>query len=185
MNGLPQSLVTGRAISGRYRADWDALSHPDDVPLIHQRLSDYLEGRTPVFESEHRMRHTSGRWIWVVGRGKITHSLPDGSGKRISGTMQDITARKQAEQALRESEDRYRKLVEISPDAVILHRDGKIIYVNPAAVRLAGAGSSDELIGKRYPRCGSAGIPRFGPHQYHPGPCRRDHAPDGTPDPAG
>jgi PAS domain S-box-containing protein len=133
---------------GSFRADWDALSHPDDVPLIHQRVADYLEGRTPVFESEHRMRHTSGTWIWVVGRGRITHRFPDGSGIRITGTMQDITARKQAEQALRESEDRYRKLVEISPDAVLLHRDGKIIYVNPAAVRLAGAGCSDELIGK-------------------------------------
>jgi PAS domain S-box-containing protein len=133
---------------GSLRADWDALSHPDDVPLIHRRLADYLEGRTPIFESEHRMRHTSGTWIWVIGRGRITHSLPDGSWKRITGTMQDITARKQAEQALRESEDRYRKLVEISPDAVILHRDGKIIYVNPAAVRLAGAGGSEDLIGR-------------------------------------
>lgn len=133
---------------GSLRADWDALSHPDDVPLIHRRLADYLEGRTPVFESEHRMRHTSGKWIWVVGRGKITQSMPDSSCIRITGTMQDITARKQAEQALRESEDRYRKLVEISPDAVILHRDGKIIYVNPAAVRLTGASGSDELIGR-------------------------------------
>ena len=133
---------------GSFRADWDALSHPDDVPLIHRRLADYLEGRAPFFESEHRMRHTSGRWIWVVGRGKITGDLPDGSCRRISGTMQDITERKHAEQALRESEDRYRKLVEISPGAVILHRDGKIIYVNPAAVRLTGAGRSDDLIGR-------------------------------------
>ena len=133
---------------GTYRADWDALSHPDDVPLIHQRLINHTEGRAVIFESEHRMRHTSGRWIWVLGRGKITRSLPDGSCIRISGTMQDITARKQAEQALRESEDRYRKLVEISPDAVILHQDGKIIYVNPAAVRVLGARYCGEIIGR-------------------------------------
>ncbi|OPX63156.1 MULTISPECIES: PAS domain-containing protein [unclassified Methanoregula] len=72
-------------------------------------------------------------------RGEVTSVL---------GVSRDITARKQAEQALQESEERYRKLIEISPDAVILHRDGKIIYVNPAAVRLVGAGDSREVLGK-------------------------------------
>ena len=133
---------------GSYRADWDALSHPDDVPLIHQRLADYLEGRSSIFESEHRMMHTSGRWIWVLGRGKIAGSLIDNSYKRLSGTMQDITERKQAEQELRESEDRYRNLVEISPDAVFLHRNGTIIYVNPAAISMFGARLPEEIIGK-------------------------------------
>jgi PAS domain S-box-containing protein len=80
--------------------DWDALSHPDDVPKISGRLTDYLEGRTPVFESEHRMHHASGEWVWIVGKGKITHRLPDGSPLRISGTLQDITKRKQAEENL-------------------------------------------------------------------------------------
>jgi PAS domain S-box-containing protein len=65
----------------------------------------------------------------------------------VLGVSRDINDRKRVETALRESEDRYRKLVEISPDAVILHRDGKIIYVNPALVRLMGAKSADDLLG--------------------------------------
>ena len=56
--------------------------------------------------------------------------------------------RRVAAQALQESEDRYRKLVEISPGAVLLHHEGKILYANPAAVRLTGAGSAENLIGK-------------------------------------
>jgi PAS domain S-box-containing protein len=56
--------------------------------------------------------------------------------------------RRTAVQALRESEDRYRNLVEISPDAVFLHREGRIIYVNPAAVSLFGAAVPEEIIGK-------------------------------------
>ena len=56
--------------------------------------------------------------------------------------------RERAEEALRESEESYRSLVETSPDAIFLHEEGRLIYVNPAAVRLYGAGSAEELYGK-------------------------------------
>lgn len=60
----------------------------------------------------------------------------------------DITKRKLAEDALRESEDRYRKLVEISPNAVLLHRDGKVIYANRALARILGTEDADDFLGK-------------------------------------
>ncbi|MDD1697812.1 MAG: PAS domain S-box protein, partial [Methanoregula sp.] len=60
----------------------------------------------------------------------------------------DITERKKAEDTLRESEERYRQLVEISPDAVIIHQGGKIIYLNPAALTMLGAKDSNEILGK-------------------------------------
>jgi len=66
----------------------------------------------------------------------------------VLGVSRDITSRKQAEQALHESEDRNRKLVEILPDAVFLHQDGRIIYVNQAAVRILAASDEHELLGK-------------------------------------
>ncbi len=123
---------------GTLQADWDVLSHPDDVPLIMMRITDYLEGRTSMFESEHRMRHKSGRWIWVLGRGKITYRSPDGSCKRISGTLKDITARKRAEDALREGEEKYRYLVEQSLQGLIIVQDGRPVYANPAIRKVTG-----------------------------------------------
>lgn len=51
--------------------------------------------------------------------------------------------------ALRESERRYQTLVEMSPEAVIVHQSGTVVYANPAAVRLYGAEVLDELLGKR------------------------------------
>ena len=50
---------------------------------------------------------------------------------------------------MRESEERYRRLVELSSDAVIVHSNGRFLYVNPAGVKLLGATSSDELVGRR------------------------------------
>ena len=71
-----------------------------------------------------------------------------GQDKIIQTLCRDITERRKNEDALRNSEDKYRKLVEISPDAVIIHQQGIISYVNPAAVKLLGALQPDELVGK-------------------------------------
>jgi PAS domain S-box-containing protein len=79
---------------------------------------------------------------------RIAPTVFDDGRKGVSVLLEDITQRKQADAALRESEDRYRKLVEISPDAVFLHREGTIIYANPAALKLLGASHSNEIIGK-------------------------------------
>ncbi len=140
-------LGYGKADIGKLSADWDTLTYPDDVPLIHQRLEDYLEGRTPIFESEHRMRHATGSWIWIVGRGKITHQSRDGSSRRITGTIQNITGRKKAEQALRESESTARALLNAPTDTVILlDNRGTILDLNETAVLRLGRPRGD-LVG--------------------------------------
>ncbi len=59
----------------------------------------------------------------------------------------DISERQHNAEALRESELRFRNLIELSPDAIAVHRNGIMLYVNPAAVRLFGATGADELIG--------------------------------------
>ncbi len=60
----------------------------------------------------------------------------------------DISTRKRAEAELRLSEERYRHLVELSPDAILTQRSGRITFVNSACVQLLGASSAEDLIGK-------------------------------------
>jgi PAS domain S-box-containing protein len=94
---------------------------------------------------------------------EIVHVRPDGSPinflvntslidyqgrKAILSINRDITERKRAAEALRESEENFQRIVEISPDAIIVHRGGVIDFVNNAGVKMIGAASKSDLIGQ-------------------------------------
>ncbi len=66
---------------------------------------------------------------------------------RVFSKQQLINERRRMEDAIRESEERYRKLVELSPDGISIHAEGKFVFINPTGARMLGAEHPDQIIG--------------------------------------
>ncbi|MBU5613891.1 hybrid sensor histidine kinase/response regulator [Geomonas azotofigens] len=77
--------------------DWSQLVHPDDLAHTRERLQAHLDGRTPLFETEQRLRTKSGSWKWVLARGKLVSRDAEGAPLRMTGTHTDLTEQKRLE----------------------------------------------------------------------------------------
>ena len=83
---------------------WRDLVHPDDLQRVLRTRQDHLDGKTPSFQSEYRMRAESGEWKWILSKGKVSQRDKDGKAMRITGTHLDVTDRRRSEENKRRLE---------------------------------------------------------------------------------
>jgi len=135
-------LPAAEALVGRNMTDF---LHPDSLPKAWED-SAAVRGGTEGFVSEYRLRTARGRDVWVEGLGgKIEFR----GGEANIVCLRDITDRRQALEALKESEEKYRTLVENAGEAIFVAQDGKLAFVNRATCRFVGY-AEEELVGRPF-----------------------------------
>jgi len=114
---------------------------PRDRELLVRSMRDAVEKVVP-WEFEGRFTRHSGEEIWFQG---LARPVRKASGLYYTGVLLDITARKRAEEALRESEEKYRCLVVNATEAIFILQDRHMVYANPRMAELLGVAAGDLL----------------------------------------
>ncbi len=138
--GVPEGTLAATS------SQWMELIFPADCPRVAKAFQDAFD-RKSDYDTEFRIQLQAGAVRWLAARGQVLRDA-NGNPMRIVGVHLDITARKEAEDALIVSEETYRLLFETMTQGVI-YFDGfaRVISANPAAQQILGV-SSDELRGR-------------------------------------
>jgi PAS domain S-box-containing protein len=144
------------------------LVHPEDVGLARAREESRLEGQPHT--SAMRMVTKAGKVRWVLDHGVRIWDDPETDAVHFHGAVQDITERKLAEDALRDSEARKTAIVESALDGIVrMDAAGRIVEFNPAAERifgytraeLLGASLAETIVPPEYRTAHRVGVGRF------------------------
>ena len=138
--GLPPDWHYGRRPQDLDRHDFD-----DEAWARHEES---LSRRKPFRDFLFRRVLADGEIRWLRSSANPRFD-DDGQFLGYRGSTSDVSDAVHSEGALRESEERYRRLVDLSPTGIILHSQGRLVFANPAALRLLGAESDQELLRKR------------------------------------
>lgn len=139
--------TTGYSVAESIGTSFLGYVHPDDRENIQQLLQQLMEQKTAFCRNQMRYLTKEGGFRWIEAFARLTRD-DQGNIIGISGTLNDITQRKEAEEELRRSEERFRLLTEYSSDLIaLLDRTGKILYASPASQEIVQY-EPEELVGK-------------------------------------
>ncbi len=92
---------------------WQELIHPEDKERIENVVQEFLEGKTAIYEAEHRLRTGSGKYTWIHDRGKVVERDTYGNPIRAVGTSQNVTEKKIIELAKKEADKQRKRFIQV------------------------------------------------------------------------
>ena len=123
------------------------LIHKEDIDRAMQHTKLAASGKEKALDT-YRMRKKDGSYVWIETLSKPIIDKETKQVNEIISISRDITERKLAEEAIKRQEERYRNLVEHSPDALMIIKNAEIIYINNTGLALFGAAGKGQIIGK-------------------------------------
>ncbi|MEQ9553273.1 MAG: PAS domain S-box protein [Coleofasciculus sp. G3-WIS-01] len=139
--------IWGRSCESLYQnpESWIEAVHPEDRASVLDSLSQQFQGH-PV-KRDYRIIRADGEQRWITGDISVVRDEA-GEPVRFVGLVEDITERKQAEEALREREEEYRRIVETADEGIwSIDMDGNTIFVNPKMAQMLGY-SVEQMLGQ-------------------------------------
>jgi PAS domain S-box-containing protein len=124
---------------------WNAISHPDDLPEALRRQVAHWKGQTPLYEMEMRVRHQQGHWIWLRASGRVARRSASGRALDMQGIMLDISASRQAQQRLEDSERRFRLFAANVDEGVVVADKGMLIDASEVWLAMMGLKAEQAL----------------------------------------
>jgi len=139
---------TGRTVEQEMGNGWTEGVYPDDLPGCLKIYGDSFDARQP-FVMQYRLRHHNGEYRWISDTGVPRHDA-QGNFAGYIGSCVDITDRKQVEESLRESEQRFRQVAETVGEFIWeVDARGLYTYASPSVERILGY-TPEELVGKMH-----------------------------------
>ncbi|NYT05356.1 MAG: PAS domain-containing protein [Methanomicrobiales archaeon] len=108
---------------------WERIIHPDDRQRVQDATRDHLDGTTPFFAAEFRVRTSDGRWKWMLSLGRARYRNRDGEPYRMAGILIDITETHDARTALQEANKKLNLLAEITRHDILNKLTGMFGYL--------------------------------------------------------
>ena len=120
------------------KKSWEKLFHPDDSKRVLKRILESVD-KCETFEERFRMKCKDGSWKWISGRGGSFQRNNEGKPTMAAGVHEDITEKVKAEEALKESENRFRNLIDLAVDGIMTGSpEGVITRVNRRLTEITG-----------------------------------------------